>query len=257
MRVSASIVGSGALRCHRRARPTIRRRHPPRRRGRPPRVSHRSRIPLHPHRVYRPAGISPPLRIRVAQCHRRRLVDGGLARRRRALFHGRPAPHSHTHRRSAAPAADRSAPLRLSLDLRHADRMVGLERCRNQVPARIPAARRLPGGGRFLGTGAVGDLPPDDGPCVPQPPDRGPVAERCRAARTLRHRREGPHLDPRHAPSCAAVRAAVSPYSSPKAPPPPGAPSSTTRIAWWWRSTSTPTSATPGSTPIRPITRKR
>ena len=53
--------------------------------------------------------------------------------------------------------------VRLSVGVCDADRLVESERCRNGAAARLPVARRVPGGGRFLGRRSVGDFSRDYG----------------------------------------------------------------------------------------------
>ncbi len=62
-----------------------------------------------------------------------------------------------------AHASHRRPAVRLSVGLCHADRLVESERCGNRAPARVSFARRLSGGGRFLGRRSMGDLPRDHG----------------------------------------------------------------------------------------------
>ena len=125
--------------------------------------------------------------------------------------------------------------VRLPLDLRHPDRLVGPDRCRNRAPARVPAARRIPGGGRFLGRRSSGRSSAETMERVLPGQPITDIAESDSVMHVLydirekdrtfipgtRHLRRGPggtvivHATRGHAPR--------------------GAPCMTTAAAWWWR----------------------
>ena len=101
---------------------------------------------------------------------------------------------AHRYRRSTALPHYRSERVRLSVDLCHAGRLVGSDRRRNGAHARISAAWRFSGDGRFLGAGVLGDLPLHHGPVLPGH-DITDIEESDPVMHVLlRYRGEGPHV---------------------------------------------------------------
>ena len=155
--------------------------------------------------VYRPAAVPPRLRIRLPRATRRRLVDGRLARFRRAL-------HMGVERLSRIDIGDplhfrahRSPPVRQSMGVRHADRLVGSRTTPRSPGCASTSCAAASWWSTISGVPNSGRSSASRWTASSRQTDHRYRALGLRDARSLRHRGEGSDLDSRHPPSAAGT----------------------------------------------------